>query len=264
MSNTHRDIELTFLGTGTSTGVPVIACSCPVCTSDDPRDKRLRTSAMLTINGKNYVLDSGPDFRYQMIREKVGDLEAIVFTHEHRDHIAGLDDIRAFNYLLNKRINIFCTQRVLDALKREFPYIFNQNTRYFGTPQINTTIINKDQPFLLDKDITLHPIQVWHFEDMPVMGFRISDLTYITDAKTITPEEMKKLEGSRILVINALRKSRHISHLTLNEALDVIQAIKPEKAYLTHMSHFLGKHEEVQKTLPDNVFMAYDGLKVKI
>lgn len=264
MSKPNQDIELTFLGTGTSTGVPVIACDCPVCTSSDPRDKRLRTSAMLTINGKNYVLDSGPDFRYQMIREKVSDLEAIIFTHEHRDHIAGLDDIRAFNYLLNKRINIFCTQRVLDALKREFPYIFCNNTRYFGAPQINTTIITKNKPFQLDNHIELKPVEVWHFQDMPVMGFRINDLTYITDAKTIMPEEMEKLKGSRILVINALRKSRHISHLTLSEALDIIQTIQPEKAYLTHMSHFLGKHEDVQNTLPKNVFMAYDGLKVKL
>ena len=262
MENNTVEITLTFLGTGTSTGVPVIACDCPVCTSKDPHDKRLRTSGMLTINGRNYVLDSGPDFRYQMLREHVNDLDAIIFTHEHRDHIAGLDDVRAFNYLLNKRINVFGTERVIKALEREFPYIFN-GTRYFGAPQIDVHLIeNKD--FELADGMIMQPIKVWHHKDMPVMGYRISDLTYITDAKFITPDEMEKVKGTRILILNALRNSRHISHFSVSEALDIIKEINPEKAYLTHMSHFIGKHEDVEKKLPENVHLAYDGLKVKL
>ncbi len=262
MSKKNTDIELTFLGTGTSTGVPVIACDCQVCTSPDPRDKRLRTSALISINGKNYAIDSGPDFRYQMIREQVADLEAIIFTHEHRDHIAGLDDVRAFNYLLNKKIKVFGTNKVLETLKREFPYIF-ENTRYFGAPQIEVNIIDKE-PFSPDENITFQPIEVWHHKDMPVLGYRVGELTYITDAKSILPDELKKAEGSRILVLNALRNSRHVSHLSVSEALEIIDKIKPEAAYLTHMSHFIGKHEDVEKKLPDNVHLAYDGLKVKV
>ncbi len=262
MNKQNPDIELTFLGTGTSTGVPVIACDCPVCTSADPRDKRLRTSALLSINGKNYVFDSGPDFRYQMIREQVADLEAIIFTHEHRDHIAGLDDVRAFNYLLNKKIKVFGTSRVLKTLKREFPYIF-ENTRYFGAPQIEVNIINKE-PFSPEDGIVFHPIEVWHYKDMPVLGYRVSDLTYITDAKSISPDELQKAEGSKILILNALRNSRHVSHLSVSEALEIVEIIKPEVAYLTHMSHFIGRHEDVEKKLPGNVHLAYDGLKVKL
>lgn len=256
------DITLTFLGTGTSTGVPVIACDCPVCMSEDFRDKRLRTSVMLTINGKNFVIDSGPDFRYQMIREQVSDLEAIIFTHEHRDHIAGLDDVRAFNYLLNKRIQVYGTKRVIDSLRGEFAYIFH-NTRYFGAPQIDINNIDNNE-FAIDDDIKLTPIEVWHHKQMPVFGYRIGDLTYITDAKYISPEELEKAKGSRILVLNALRKSRHISHLSLEEALEIIHYINPEQAYLTHMSHFIGKHQDVEKELPDNVHLAYDGLKLQL
>ncbi|MCF8331162.1 MAG: MBL fold metallo-hydrolase [Bacteroidales bacterium] len=262
MKNEPNNITLTFLGTGTSTGVPVIACDCAVCTSENPHDKRLRTSAMITVNKKNYVFDSGPDFRYQMLREKVNDLEAIIFTHEHRDHIAGLDDIRAFNYLLNKRIKVFGTERVIKALEREFPYMFNE-TRYFGAPQIDVhTIENKR--FEIDNGLILQPIQVWHHKDMPVMGYRISDLTYITDAKSITSSELEKVKGSRILVLNALRNSRHISHFSVSEALQIIDEINPEKAYLTHMSHFIGKHKDKEQTLPKNVHLAYDGLKVQL
>lgn len=262
MSTSKHNITLTFLGTGTSTGVPVIACDCPVCTSPDARDKRLRTSAMLTIDGKNYVFDSGPDFRYQMLREKVSDLEAIVFTHEHRDHIAGLDDVRAFNYLLNKRINIFGTQRVMNALEREFPYIFKK-TGYLGGPQINIHLINTE-PFQLDKDLWMTPVEAWHHKEMPVLGFRIGDLSYITDAKSIDEKELEKVKGSRVLVLNALRKSRHISHLSLEEALKIVEKLQPAEAYFTHMSHFIGKHADVEKELPENVHLAYDGLKVKL
>lgn len=262
MSNKNPHIELTFLGTGTSTGIPLIACDCHVCTSSDPRDKRLRTSAMLTIDGKNYVFDSGPDFRSQMLRENVTDLEAIIFTHEHRDHIAGLDDVRAFNYLLNKRIDIFGNSKVMQALEREFPYIFN-NTGYLGAPQINTHII-ENTPFPVDENIRMQPIKAWHNREMSVLGFRVGDLTYITDAKFIEEEELEKAKGSRILVLNALRKSRHISHLSLEEAIELAEKISPEQTYFTHMSHFIGRHAEVEQELPPGIHLAYDGLKVKI
>ncbi|MFO8086540.1 MAG: MBL fold metallo-hydrolase [Bacteroidales bacterium] len=254
--------SLTFLGTGTSTGVPVIACDCPVCMSKDPRDKRLRTSAMLTIDGKNYVFDSGPDFRYQMIREHVRDLEAVIFTHEHRDHIAGLDDIRAFNYLLNKRIHVYAAKRVIEALSHEFQYIF-QRTRYFGAPQIDVTTI-RNQPFKIADNLWLTPIKVWHHKNMPVFGYRTGTLTYITDAKFINDQELEKAKGTKTLVLNALRKSRHVSHLSIDEALEIVEKIKPQVTYLTHMSHFIGKHEDVEKELPDNVHLAYDGLKITI
>jgi phosphoribosyl 1,2-cyclic phosphate phosphodiesterase len=252
-------IQVVFLGTGTSTGVPVVACNCEVCRSKDLRDKRLRTSVMIKVNGHNFIIDCGPDFRYQMIRENVDDISAIIFTHGHRDHIAGLDDVRAFNYVLNKTVNIFASEEVIDSIHREFPYILTEK-RFFGAPQLEFHVID-NQSFQVE-GIEFTPIEVLHHK-LSVFGFRIGSFTYITDASFISDEEMKKIEGSEVLVINALRKSKHISHFSLEEALEIINIIKPQTAYITHLSHFIGLHDTIQKSLPENIFLAYDGLSVE-
>lgn len=249
-------IKITFLGTGTSQGVPVIACECTVCQSENEKDKRLRTSIHLEIKGKSFVIDTGPDFRQQMLRAKIKHLDAVIFTHEHKDHIAGLDDIRAFNFLQKKDMDVYASKRVQEKLKKEFDYIF-ADFKYPGVPQICLhTIENK--PFKAN-GVSFLPIEVMHYK-LPVLGFRIGDFTYITDANYISKQEKDKIKGSKILVLNALRKTKHISHFNLKEALDLIEEIQPEKTYLTHISHLMGKHEEVQKELPENVFLAYDGL----
>lgn len=254
-------IELTFLGTGTSQGVPVIACECDVCISLDPKDKRLRTSAMISYRGKNIVIDSGPDFRQQMLREKVMDIEAILYTHEHKDHVAGMDDVRAFNFKHKKDMPVYVDEAVENALKREFPYVF-ANLSYPGIPKVAIHRIDKNTKFeRIGLQIT--PIEVMHYK-LPVLGYRFGDICYITDANFIAEEEKEKIKGSKILVLNALQRETHISHFTLQEALDLIKELKPERAYLTHVSHRMGKHEELSKLLPDNVFFAYDGLKVKL
>ena len=251
-------MTITFLGTGTSQGVPVIACGCEVCTSADARDKRLRSSVMVEGDGKVIVIDSGPDFRQQMLREKVQHLDAIVFTHEHKDHIAGMDDIRAFNYKQNAPIDIYADTRVQAALKREYPYIFAE-FKYPGIPEIAIHTID-NQPFEVS-GIGFTPIEVMHYK-LPVKGFRIHDFTYITDAKTIADGEKEKIKGSKTLVINALQKQTHISHFTLDEAIAFAEEIGAEKTYLTHISHRLGRHEEISKDLPLNIELAYDGLRV--
>lgn len=253
-------ITITFLGTGTSQGIPVIACDCPVCTSSDKKDNRTRTSLLISIDGKNLVIDSGPDFRQQMLREKVKTLEAVIFTHEHKDHIAGMDDIRAFNFVSQKPMQIFATRQVFAALQREYHYVYS-GSDYPGIPQVETTIFDNDPIPFFYKEII--PINVMHHK-MPVKAFRIQDFTYITDANFISDESMNQIAGTRILVINALRKEKHISHFNLEEALDIIQKIKPEKAYLTHISHLLGKHDEINKELPSGVELAYDGLKIEL
>jgi phosphoribosyl 1,2-cyclic phosphate phosphodiesterase len=253
-------VTITFLGTGTSQGVPVIACGCEVCTSADLRDKRLRSSILVEGEGGIVVIDSGPDFRQQMLRANVQHLDALIFTHEHKDHIAGMDDIRAFNYKQNSAIDVYADERVQKALKREFPYIFEE-FKYPGIPQI--TIHNIDnEPFSIG-DLKFIPIEVMHYQ-LPVKGFRTRDFTYITDAKTISEVEKEKIKGSKILVINALQKQKHISHFTLDEAIAFAQEIGAEKTYLTHISHRLGKHEVVSKDLPLNIELAYDGLKLAI
>ncbi len=253
-------MTITFLGTGTSQGVPVIACNCEVCTSDDPRDKRLRTSILIEGEGKVIVIDSGPDFRYQMLRAKVQHLDAIVFTHEHKDHIAGLDDIRPFNYKQQGPIDVYADLRVQAALRREFYYIF-EDFKYPGIPQITLHTIGLD-PFNIGK-IHFIPIEVMHYM-LPVLGFRIKDFTYITDAKTVSEEEKEKIKGSKILVINALQKQNHISHFTLDEAIAFAEEMGAEKTYFTHISHRLGKHADISKMLPPHVELAYDGLKLTV
>lgn len=253
-------MKITFLGTGTSTGVPVVACNCEVCTSSDPRDKRYRTSVMLSQDASNIVVDCGPDFRIQMLKHKVEDIDALVFTHAHRDHIAGLDDIRAYNYILHKSIDIYGSQVTLDSIKEQFPYIFIPG-RYFGAPQLNLHPIT-EVPFSIG-NFNFIPVQVLH-QEMKVFGYRINDFTYITDANHIAPEELEKVRGSKVIVINALRNSRHVSHFSLGEALEILNHLKPEKAYLTHISHFLGKFEAVEKKLPDWVRLAFDGLQIEV
>jgi phosphoribosyl 1,2-cyclic phosphate phosphodiesterase len=254
----NEKLKVTFLGTGTSIGVPVITCDCPVCTSTDPRDVRFRTSVLIETNDRTFVIDCGPDFRFQMLRQKVQNLDAVIFTHEHRDHIAGLDDIRAFNYVLNKKIDIYGTKKVMDTIMVEFPYIFS-DSRYFGAPQLTVHAIN-DQPFVVN-DVEFIPIKVLH-EKCEVTGFRIGDFTYITDASYIPDVEKEKIRGSRVIVLNALRNSKHISHFSVGEAVDIIHDLKPDAAYLTHLSHFVGLHEEVNRGLPDNIQLAYDGLEI--
>jgi len=253
-------LKITFLGTGTSTGVPVVACNCEVCSSDDPRDKRYRTSIMINRNGSNIVIDCGPDFRIQMLKHKVEDIDALLFTHAHRDHIAGLDDIRAFNYILHKTIDVYGTEITLNSIKEQFPYIFTPG-RYFGAPQLNLHTIS-DFPFNIG-DFDFIPIQVMH-QDLEVYGYRIADFTYITDANHIAPDQLDKMRGSKVVVINALRNSRHVSHFSLNEAIEIIKELKPEKAYFTHISHFLGKYEIVEQKLPEGIHLAYDGLQIEV
>jgi len=253
-------LTITFLGTGTSQGVPLIACECPVCTSDDSRDKRLRTSAMVEAEGTTIVIDAGPDFRQQMLREGVKKIDAVLLTHEHKDHLAGLDDVRAFNYRWDEPVHIYGTARVLEAVKREFAYAFEENP-YPGVPKMALHIIGHEPFYINQMEVT--PIEVLHHQ-MPVTGFRFEDFTYITDAKTITPEEIEKIKGSKMLVLNALRKESHISHLTLQQAIDLAQLLEPKACYFTHMSHQIGKHRDISKNLPPNIFFAYDSLKVRL
>lgn len=253
-------MTITFLGTGTSQGVPVIACNCEVCTSTDFRDKRLRSSILIEAEGKVIVIDSGPDFRYQMLRANVQRLDAIVFTHEHKDHIAGLDDIRAFNYRQKGPIDIYANLQVQNALQKEFHYIF-QEFIYPGIPEIKMHTIGKEI-FKIGK-VSFLPIEVLHYK-LPVLGFRINNFTYITDAKTISEPEKEKIKGSKILVVNALQKQMHISHLTLDEAVAFAEEIGAEQTYFTHISHRLGRHQDIARELPNGIELAYDGLKLTV
>ncbi|WP_316807272.1 MBL fold metallo-hydrolase [Pedobacter agri] len=252
---------VTFLGTGTSQGVPVIACKCEVCQSNDKKNNRLRTSILIETNDKTIVVDSGPDFRYQLLREKVENLDAVLFTHEHKDHIAGLDDIRPFNYLLGKVIDVYATERVQTALKREFYYIFAE-TKYHGLPQIKLHTVNNGENFKIG-ETEIIPLEVMHHL-LPITGYRVGDFTYITDAKTISETSFAKIKGTKILVINALQKEPHISHFTLDEAIVFAEKVGAETTYLTHISHNLGLHDVVEKDLPSNIHLAYDGLKIEL
>ena len=251
-------MKFTFLGTGTSQGVPLIGCTCSVCKSTDVKDKRLRSSIMIESADKRLVVDTGPDFRQQMLRENVMSLDGIVFTHEHKDHIAGLDDVRAFNYLQRKPMDVYASAQVQIALKREFFYIFNGDN-YPGIPKINLHLIN-DRPFHA-ADIQFIPIPVMHL-NLPVLGFRVGSFSYVTDANYISSESKDLIKNSEVLVLNSLRREKHVSHFNLAEALELIDELQPKIAYLTHISHQLGKHEDVEKELPPNVRLAYDGLSV--
>lgn len=256
----NDQLRIVFLGTGTSIGVPIISCDCEVCASVNPKDKRLRTSAMLSYRDKNIVIDCGPDFRMQMLNAHVQNLEAILLTHEHRDHIAGLDDVRAFNYIKKRSVKLFLSDRVLKSVQIEFPYIFDPGD-YQGGPKLDLHFI-ENKAFQI-AGLSVIPLPVLH-GDMPVYGFRIGDFSYITDANFIPEETMEKIKGSKVLVLNALRKRKHPTHFCLSEALDIIEKVKPEKAYLTHLGHYIGLHNEVNLTLPPHVELAYDGLQIEL
>ncbi len=254
-------MRIRFLGTGTSQGVPVIACSCEVCQSKDKHDTRLRTSIMIELEKKNIVIDTGPDFRYQMLRENVDHIDAILMTHSHKDHIAGLDDVRAFNYAQQQPISIYANADTLEALEREFYYAFS-SVKYPGVPQLDLIEIQPLNPFSLFGEEII-PFDVLHFK-MPVLGFRIGKFAYITDAKTVPQNSLEALEGVEVLVVNALQEAPHISHFTLAEALQFIDRVNPKVAYLTHISHRFGTHDYIQHKLPPHVFVAYDQLQLEI
>jgi phosphoribosyl 1,2-cyclic phosphate phosphodiesterase len=253
-------VQITFLGTGTSQGVPIIACPCEVCNSSDMRDKRLRTSVLIEEKGKTFVIDTGPDFRQQMLRENVKELDAVVFTHEHKDHTAGFDDIRAFNFVNKKKMEVYASANVQAAIRREYAYIFS-DFKYPGIPEINLHLL--ENKITNVEGVDFLPIEVMHYK-LPVFGFRVGDFSYITDANYISDIEKEKIKNSKVLVLNALRREPHISHFTLEQAIEMVKELKPEKAYFTHISHQLGLHADVSKELPDNIEIAYDGLKIQL
>lgn len=253
-------MKVTFLGTGTSQGVPVIGCQCEVCTSMDYRDKRLRSSIHLDIEGKSFVIDTGPDFRQQMLREQINKLDAVLFTHSHKDHIAGLDDVRAYNFLHNMDMPVYGNVDVLKQLHVEFHYAFGE-LRYPGTPQILLHEI-RDEEFHTH-GIRFIPLPVMHFK-LPVLGFRVNDFCYITDANHIPDSTYEKMKGTKVLVLNALQREKHISHFNLSEALDVATKVGAEQTYFIHISHKLGQHKRIEKELPNSVALAYDGLTITI
>jgi phosphoribosyl 1,2-cyclic phosphate phosphodiesterase len=253
-------MKITFLGTGTSQGIPLIGCNCAVCTSADLKDNRLRSSILVEFNGNTVVIDTGPDFRQQMLRNKVKKLDAVVFTHEHKDHTAGLDDVRAYNYFQRKHMDIYASRYVIEALHREFAYIFAKD-KYPGIPVLSIHEIT-NSPFSIADQVFI-PIEVTHFK-LPVFGYRINDFCYITDANAIAPEELEKMKGAKVVVLNALRREEHLSHFTLAQAIEIVNLIQPETAYFTHVSHQLGLHEVVSKELPSHVKLAYDGLVLEI
>jgi phosphoribosyl 1,2-cyclic phosphate phosphodiesterase len=251
-------IKITFLGTGTSSGVPMIGCSCAVCTSVDKKNNRLRSSILVESVNTAIVVDTTPDFRYQMLRGRVKKLDAVLFTHPHKDHIAGLDDVRAFNYFQKKPMELYANSLTEEAIKREFAYAFSDK-KYPGLPRLNLNTID-DNPFMIG-DIPVVPILVWHLK-MPVLGFRFGKFTYITDANKIEAGEKEKIMGSDVMVLNALRKSSHISHFTLDEAVAMVQELGVSKGYFTHISHQLGLHENINADLPKGIELAYDGQEI--
>ncbi len=255
----NKQIKITFLGTGTSTGVPMLTSKHPVALSKDSRDKRLRSSIIVSWDAINYVIDCGPDFRQQMIRENVESINGILFTHEHADHIAGLDEIRPYCFQMGA-VPIYTSKGVLEVLKRRYDYIFATENRYPSAPKVATNIISHHESFFLD-GVKITPVEVMHGR-LPILGYRFNNVAYITDIKTISEEEKKKLNNLDILIVTGLRKEPHATHFNLKEALAFITEINPKKAYLTHISELLGLHEEVEKELPENVFLAYDGLKI--
>ena len=254
-------MNIYFLGTGTSQGIPIIGSTHPVCKSTDYKDRRLRVSLWMSWENHSYVIDCGPDFRQQMLISDCQKVDGILFTHEHSDHTAGLDDIRPFNFRQGE-MPIYAHQRVIENLKKRFDYVFETENRYPGAPSVKTIEVINNQPFVLGGK-TVIPIDVMH-GDLQVFGYRVDDFAYLTDVKTVAPEEVEKLKNLEVLVLNALRITPHNTHFNLQEALDFIALVQPKKAYLTHISHLLGFHEDVQKELPENVFLAYDNLVITL
>ena len=258
-------MKLTFLGTGTSQGVPVIGCKCEVCTSKDSRDNRLRTSAMIEVDGKRFIIDAGPDFRYQMLRAGVSKIDAILLTHEHKDHTGGIDDVRAFNFVdypIIHTIHIYSNASTIEAIHRDFHYAFASD-KYRGVPEIKTHTISEEDSFIVD-GIEIIPVVGQHSERFRSVGYRIGKLAYLTDMNHIAEEEISKLDGVEVLVINALRWEPHSSHFSVDQAVDIIKRVAPKKAYLTHMSHRMGLHSELEHRLPKSVIAAYDGLEIEV
>ena len=253
-------MQVRLLGTGTSQGIPIIGCRCPVCTSDDPRNHRFRTSALITVDGLNILIDTGPDLRMQLLRANVTRLDAVLYTHEHRDHTAGLDDVRPINFLMKQTLNLYGLPRVMRALRREFVYAFAEH-KYPGVPTIALNPI-KPEPFLIE-NVEIQPIRVRHMT-LPILGYRIRNFAYITDGSFIPTTELKKLSGIDTLVINALRKEEHYSHFNLEQALNIIRTLAPRRAYLTHISHEMGCYSEVSPTLPENVFLGVDNEVIEV
>lgn len=253
-------MQVRLLGTGTSQGIPIIGCHCPVCTSEDSRDHRFRTSALVTVDGLNILIDTGPDLRMQLLRAGVTRLDAVLYTHEHRDHTAGLDDVRPINFLMKQTLNLYGLPRVMRALQREFTYAFAEH-KYPGVPTIALNPV-QPEPFFI-KDIEIQPIRVRHMT-LPILGYRIQNFAYITDGSFISTKELKKISGVEVLVINALRKQEHYSHFSLEQALNIIREVGPQRAYLTHISHEMGLYTEVAPTLPDNVFMGIDNEVIEV
>ncbi len=252
-------MEVTILGTGTSTGIPMIGCPCPVCHSTDPRDNRTRTSAFIEMKGVKLIIDTGPDFRSQLLREGIDDVDAVLFTHSHKDHLAGLDDIRAINYIRQKEVFVYASPFTMERLKLEYHYAFEQT--YPGVPIVSFHLIEED--VFEFKEVKIELIHGLH-GNMPILGFKINDFAYLTDFNFISEEEKDKLRGIKVMVLNSLHKRKHYSHYNLEESLAVLEDIKPEKAYLTHLNHWMGKHADVEKELPENVKIAFDGLKITV
>ena len=260
MKNDKKQLTVTFLGTGTSQGIPMIASNDPVCLSKNPKDKRLRSSILVSWDDVSYVIDCGPDFRQQMLRENIRLINGVLFTHEHADHTAGLDDLRPYCYQIGE-MPIFLNQRTLDSLEQRFQYIFSKVNRYPGAPSVSPNLVD-EMPFNL-KDVEVIPVNVMHGK-LPVTTYRFQDFAYLTDVKSVQNSEKEKLKNLDVLVVNALRIDEHPTHFNLEEALDFVAELKPKKAYFTHISHKLGFHEEVSRKLPENVYLAYDGLKITI
>ena len=256
----ENKMKITLLGTGTSQGVPVIACHCEVCLSENIKDKRLRSSVMIQVDNKNFVIDTGPDFRQQMLREQVENIDAILFTHHHKDHVAGMDDVRAFNYKWKKDMPIYCSRATELALKNEFPYIFS-NDKYPGIPQVKINII-QNSPFKI-QGTKITPIHAQHYI-MPIFGFRIKNFIYLTDVSSITDVEKAKMQDADLIILDSLRKKKHISHFNLDQSLELLDELNPKAALLTHISHYMGLHDEVNSDLPCNVKLAYDGQQIDL
>ena len=253
-------MQITLLGTGTSQGVPVITCNCHVCRSSNSKDKRLRSSVMVEVDNHTIIIDTGPDFRQQMLRENIQTLDAVLFTHSHKDHTAGLDDIRSFNFKSKKPMEIYCTEYVLSALKMEFSYIFS-DFKYPGVPKVNINLFENDSFNVNETKII--PIKALHHK-LTVHGFRIKDFVYLTDVSEIPEEEKLKMLDADVIVLDSLRKEPHLSHLCLQQSIDLINELKPKNSYLIHISHLMGLHDEIQLELPSNIFLSYDGLKINL